>query len=415
MIRGARVRAIAFFELRATITRPAFIATTFLLPIVLFGLSFGSIALQGALLAQRLLGRQTFGVVDETAALTRTVSDDEITLEPYASRDAGLAALENGDVQGVVIVPRDWLSTGRVEIYTDIERSPFDPPPSAPPLLVRTLLSKLLEGDVTDAVRARVLDPAREEAFVISRQGIQTESDAQVTASVTRTVVPIMFGILFLTALLTASGYLVQAVAADKETRTAEVLLACVTPEEVLFGKLVGLGTAGLVQLAVWVSFSAFGAGALGRGLDLTGGVVPIAAVLLAPVLFVAGYFFLGSVMLVTGALGTNAAEAQKVSVVWALLGVMPTFLLVSFMDTPHGTIPRMLSLFPPSAPLALMLRLGMNPSGVAWWEVPVVLLELALCTFVVLRVGARLFAYGLLSTALPSLRELLAVLRGPR
>jgi ABC-2 type transport system permease protein len=138
-----------------------------------------------------------------------------------------------------------------------------------------------------------------------------------------------------------------------------------------------------------------------------------VAAVLLAPVLFVAGYFFLGSMMLVTGALGSNAAEAQKLSVVWAIFGVMPTFFLVSFMDSPHGTIPRVLSLLPPSAPLALMLRLGMSPSGVAWWEVPLALAELALCTWLVLRIGARLFAFGLLRTTLPSPRELWAVLRG--
>jgi ABC-2 type transport system permease protein len=228
-----------------------------------------------------------------------------------------------------------------------------------------------------------------------------------------RSVVPIVFGVLFLTALLTASGYLVQAVAADKESRVAEVLLACVTPEEILFGKLIGLGTAGLIQLVVWVALSSGGTVIAGTGLAIATGVVPLAAIAIAPVLFVAGYFFLGSLMLVTGALGSNAAEAQKLSVAWALLGVAPTFFLVSFMDAPHGTIPRVLSVIPTTAPLALMLRIGMDPGGVAWWEVPLALGEIALCTYVVLRIGARLFAFGLLRTTLPSLRELWAVLRG--
>lgn len=410
-MRPRRVWAIAVFELRATITRPGFIATTFLLPVVLLGLSLGSVGLQGTLLAARMTAHTTWGVVDGTGTIARERADERTTLVPFRTRDDAVAALRAHAVDGFVVVPADYRATGRVDVYAPSQRSPFDPPPAPPDLLVRALVERLLEGVVDDEVRVRVLDPASPRRFVVTAREVLVDRPERVMGDVLHTVMPIVFGVLFLTALLTASGYLVQAVAADKETRVAEVLLASVTADEILFGKLVGLGTAGLMQLAVWCVLSSGGAAIAGAGLALASGLVPLGALVAAPLLFVAGYFFLGSLMLVTGALGSNAAEAQKLSVAWALLGVAPTFFLVSFMDAPHGAIPRALSLVPTSAPLALMLRIGLDPAGVAWWELPLALAEIALCTYVVLRLGARLFAFGLLRTTLPGPREIVRAL----
>ena len=413
MMRARRVRTIALFELYATVKRAGFIATTFLLPIALLGLSGGSVAVQGLLLAEQMSGRTTWGVVDETGALTSDRSDDSTMLVVFPTRDAAIAGLRTRDVDCLAVVPRDWLDSGRIELYAGARRSALEPPLTPPALLTRTLVSHLLEDEVTHEVRARVLDPSTTETFFVTADGIEPDRPERVLEEVLGSVIPIVFGIFFLTALLTASGYLVQAVSSDKETRFAEVMLACVTPDEVLFGKLIGLGAAGLLQLFVWVGISTGGAALAGSGLASATGLVPVAAIVLAPVLFVAGYFFLGSLMLVTGALGSNAAEAQKLSVVWSLFGVAPMLFLIAFMDAPHGAVARALTLFPTSAPLALMLRLGIDPAGVAWWEVPLALVEIALCTWFILRVGARLFAFGLLRTSLPSLRELFRVLRG--
>jgi len=52
--------------------------------------------------------------------------------------------------------------------------------------------------------------------------------------------------------------YLLQGVVEEKENRVIEVILSSVTPREMLFGKLLGLGAAGILQLAVWVTVASF-------------------------------------------------------------------------------------------------------------------------------------------------------------
>jgi len=55
-----------------------------------------------------------------------------------------------------------------------------------------------------------------------------------------------------------------------------------------------------------------------------------------------------------------------------------------------------------------VILRASNDAALLAWWEVAGALLVLMMSTWIALRVGARLFRIGLLSTgARPSLREI--------
>ena len=69
-----------------------------------------------------------------------------------------------------------------------------------------------------------------------------------------RVVVPLVFTVLFLMSVLMTSGYLMQGTATEKENKVVEVLLASANPDEILAGKLLGLGAAGLLQIGVWLT-----------------------------------------------------------------------------------------------------------------------------------------------------------------
>ena len=47
---------------------------------------------------------------------------------------------------------------------------------------------------------------------------------------------------------------IMAAVVEEKETRIAEILFSSARPFELMMGKLVGVGLAGLTQLAIWVA-----------------------------------------------------------------------------------------------------------------------------------------------------------------
>jgi ABC-2 type transport system permease protein len=135
---------------------------------------------------------------------------------------------------------------------------------------------------------------------------------------------------------------------------------------------------------------------------------VPWQAVIVAPLLFVLGYLFLGSLMLATAALGANAAESQKLTMGWALLAIVPLMLLVILLEEPHGLVGQALTWIPFTSPLTVIIRLAVDAAGIAWWEVAGSIGVLLISTWLSIRIGARLFRVGFLLTgSRPSLAEL--------
>ncbi len=198
-----------------------------------------------------------------------------------------------------------------------------------------------------------------------------------------------------------------QTVSTDKESKIVEVLLSSITPEEVLAGKLFGLGAAGLVQFAVWSSMVVFVAIAASAALAAVVSI-PWGALGVAPLLFILGYLFLGSLMLATAALGANAAESQKLTMGWAMLAILPLMVLVILLDDPNGILGQVMTWIPFTSPLTVIIRLAVDSSGIAWWEVAGSMAVLLLSTWLSIRVGARLFRVGFLLTgSRPSLAEL--------
>jgi ABC-2 type transport system permease protein len=269
---------------------------------------------------------------------------------------------------------------------------------SVEPLLQSLLRESLLDGQVGEQVRERVLSPAHFVRNRLGPNGVESEDLDQALDLLMRTTIPLFLGVLLLTALLSASGYLVQTVATDKESKIVEVLLSSVAPEEILAGKLVGLGAAGLVQFAAWSSMVVFVALTASAALAAVVSI-PWLAVVISPLVFVLGYLFLGSLMLATAALGANAAESQKLTMGWAVLAIVPLMVLVILLEDPHGVLAQVMTWIPFTSPLTVVIRLAVDPSGIAWWEVIGSILVLATSIWLAIRIGARLFRVGFLLT----------------
>lgn len=417
-MRARRIGSVARFELSSVVKRWSYLIATFGLPLFLAALSTVVLGAQTYFLAQRAARGSAFGLIDEAGIVNASVfvsKGDERVWSAHGSdvvlyQDGDLANqhLESGRLRALYIVPRDYLETGEVQAIQSDKTPLLSMRGTTIEPMLRSLLRKsLLEGRLEAQVEERVLSPAH---FVHARLGPDgakvTDLDEALDLLV-RTTIPLFLGVLLLTALLSASGYLVQTVATDKESKIVEVLLSSVSPEEILAGKLLGLGAAGLVQFAVWSSMVVFVALTASAALAAVVSV-PWQAVMIAPVLFVLGYLFLGSLMLATAALGANAAESQKLSMGWALLAIVPLMLLVILLEEPHGLAGQVLTWIPFTSPLTVIIRLAVDTSGIAWWEVAGSIAVLVASTWLSIRIGARLFRVGFLLTgSRPSLAEL--------
>jgi ABC-2 type transport system permease protein len=417
-MRIGRISAVARFELLSVVKRWSYLIATFGLPLFLAAVSATVLGVQTYFLTQRAAESSEFGLVDEAAIIDRSVFEERDGLRVwtangsdvvlYGNRDTATQDLESGRLRAVYVVEEDYLESGEVRAIQS-EKTPLLSMrgTTVEPLLRSLLRRSLVDGRLDADVQERVLSPAH---FVRSRLGPDGEELTEVDEALdllVRTTIPLFLGILLLTALLSASGYLVQTVSTDKESKIVEVLLSSVTPDEILAGKLFGLGAAGLVQFAVWSSMVVFVALTASAALAAVVSV-PWQALAVAPLLFVLGYLFLGSLMLATAALGANAAESQKLTMGWAVLAILPLMVLVILLDEPNGVLGQVMTWIPFTSPLTVIIRLAVDSSGIAWWEIIGAMAVLLVSTWASIRVGARLFRVGFLLTgSMPSLAEL--------
>ena len=418
-MRPDRVVAVAKFELFAVVKRWSYLITTFGLPLFLALVSGTVLGAQTYFLTQRAAEDSSFGLVDEAEVVDAQVfvgRDDgahvwavnAIEVELYDSLERARQDLSDGGIRALYVIEPDYLQTGRVRAIQSDKASLFSMRGATVEPALRSLLRRSLMVDrVEEDVQERVLAPATFVRARLALDGSDPSAADETIDLLLRTTIPLFLGVLLLTALLSASGYLVQTVSTDKESKIVEVLLSSVSPEEILAGKLIGLGAAGLLQFAVWSSMVVLVG--ISASVALASIVaIPWQAIAIAPLLFVLGYLFMGSLMLSTAALGANAAESQKLTVGWAMLAVLPLMVMMVLLDQPHGFLGQLFTWIPFTSPLTVILRLAVDPSGIAWWEVLGAIFVLVFSTWASIRIGARLFRVGFLLTgARPTLREL--------
>lgn len=399
----AKVRAVSRFEFLAVVRRWSYLLATFALPAFLVVVSGTIFGIQTYFLQKRINEKTLFGIVDEAGVLTEATGESEVFTR-FETRALGLTALDKKDIAALYVIESSYLKNATIRVFRRGSAPIFNVRGAeAEPKLARLIKGALLKGKVPQEVQARVLEPVKFVRSSVSEAG--AIQDDRMLDVATRTVIPLLLGILLLTALLSASGYLVQTIATDKETKIVEVLLAAAAPEEILTGKLIGLGLAGLIQFAVW---SAMVVVVAVLGAAVSSVAVPWTAVGAAPIFFVMGYLFIGSLMLCTASLGSSAAESQKLTMGWAVLSLLPVMLLVVLIDEPHGFLGQLFTWVPFTSPLTVTLRLAIGSAGISWFEIAGSLGVLLLSTWLTIRLGARLFRVGfILTDSRPSLAEL--------
>ncbi|HEX5323736.1 MAG TPA: ABC transporter permease, partial [Capsulimonadaceae bacterium] len=188
--------------------------------------------------------------------------------------------------------------------------------------------------------------------------------------------------------------YLLYGLVEEKENRVMEILLSSASHEEILRGKLIGLGAAGLTQLAVWALLAGVPA-AIALSLVPSVPHIPALTVVVGIVLFMLGFTLYGTIMAGVGSIGTSWRESQQATAAVTMCAVVPLMLMTVFMAEPNGIVARVLSWFPLTAPIGMMLRVGMG--SVAWWDLGIGLLSLAAGIWIVQKMSAKLFRLGLL------------------
>ncbi len=207
-----------------------------------------------------------------------------------------------------------------------------------------------------------------------------------------KAIAAIVTGLLLYMVLLTYGTAIATGVAQEKTSRTAEVLLSAVRSRDLLAGKIVGIGIAGITQLAIVV--------ASGLAANAVVGSTPISqrAWSLMPaslIWFVLGYGLYALLFAAAGALVSRQEDLQ-----FAMAPVIPplvaAFLIVEFtIGDPTTPWTRWGSLFPLFTPIVMPVRIAVT--DVPFWEIALSIALTIATIWAVMRVATRIYSNAFL------------------
>jgi ABC-2 type transport system permease protein len=187
-----------------------------------------------------------------------------------------------------------------------------------------------------------------------------------------------------------------RAVLEEKSNRVMEVLMSTLTPAELMVGKILGIGAAGLTQVAVWIAMAALGigSGAAMSSMMKNVNVSPMIAVYFA-VFFILGFFLYSTFCAAIGAIVNTEREAQQLQQ-FAMLPLIISFLIMMFaMRAPNDPLVVVASFVPVSAPLLMFMRVVVHPPPI--WQILVSIAGMIITIFVSFFVAGRIYRVGVL------------------
>jgi ABC-2 type transport system permease protein len=414
----SRAMTIARREYLFTVRRKAFIVTVVGLPLFYAALMFVMIKPQVDNALKAMKDFHALGIVDSTGLFAEApkeilteVSPDEnpfqrargpatpsipavkqtyvTQIEFFPDQAAALDALKAEKVKQVIVVPGDYLATGRLRRYAKSENI-FNDDAQRP--VSRWLARGLLAGRVDSTVLERAVRPSQ-------GMDLYTENEAgefrakNNAGQMLDFLLPFACGLLLSISIVIGGQYMLQGVSEEKESRILESMMATVSPEDLIVGKLIGLGGAGLTMVGSWLAMGAALSGPALLAVQLP--VTPVMVVFMV-LYFLLGYLFYGSIMTGVGAVTNNLREAAQYSFAFTFMNFIPFYMMTTIIGHPDSGLAVGLSLFPPTAPVSMMLRLTSGAHVPAWQLALSVALILGLA-LITIRITSKIFRVGML------------------
>jgi ABC-2 type transport system permease protein len=191
-----------------------------------------------------------------------------------------------------------------------------------------------------------------------------------------------------------------RSIVEEKSSRIFEVMLSVTRPDDMLTGKLLGVGAVGLTQITIWIAAAIFLSGSALLAPLLSGNITVHFTLLegvLFPVYFVLGFFLYSAFF---SGLASTCETAQDLQM-YITLAVIPTWtsfaILPFLLSNPNSPWVVAASIFPPTAPLVMVPRIGMLAPPYPWWQLSLSLTLMVFSIWAVIWFASRLYRIGIL------------------
>jgi ABC-2 type transport system permease protein len=392
-------------EFITMLRRPGFIIVTLIVPLI---------GILGIVISQIISGSAApnveityVGYVDKVGGFTGYTQQGNVEMSLYNSVDEANKALAHSLIKEYIIIKQDYYNTGVVDLYT-LEKQLY-PPPEVISGIKNFLSSNILTGKIPDTTIHLINMPLG----VVTTRLTATGEVAPEQGGYGNLIVPSIFSVLLVLSISFSSGYLLAGLGDEKENRLIEVLLSSLSTRQLIIGKVLGLGAAGMIQVIIWVicaplllSLASVSIGGFLSTLQL-----PFSFLVLFVVYFILGYLLFAIIFTAIGAITSSAREGQQLSTIFTLLSVSPLWFSSAIILFPNNPAFVVLTIFPFTAPVTLMMRLG--ATDVPAWQIIVSVIVLGLSVAGGLVLTAKIVrAFLLMYGKRPGLREIVRSFR---
>ncbi len=391
------------FEVVRSLKKPSFWIAALLVPILL-GFYIFIAAMSGYNAGEAFesgvnTSDMTLGVFDEAEYLKTTTvinsENNEQSLKVYTSKDEGIKDVQDGELDVFYYLSKHFTEDRKVEIYVKPNSANLLDDYTNP---IRGLLSASALTEVSEINYAIITGNVNYETTTYSAED---NHEIDTNEAISRMVVPGVGLALFYILIVVLGNRLTAAMVEEKENRISELILTSIKPVHLVVGKIISLMILGIIQLAVLIIpliiayIVAYRYGAIPFGIEFTPDPFAITAY---TVLLLMSYFLFTSFCVLIGTMTSSAKDANSFMSVVIILTILPIFFLGSFAGHDVQPFTYFLTYFPPSAPLALMLRglMGTLPT----WELLLGLADIIIFGFLFSRLSTYIFCRNAIASS---------------
>lgn len=382
---------------------------SFLLSVLGIPLLMVGVSVLTALIMMASADDRPVGYVDRAGFLdTAVVSELQaerrnfVDIQAYPDEDAARAALEEERIQAYYVVPEDyrehpdlelvyWQETPDDEIQEDFGE----------------FISASLVYDKDARVRARL--NAGSNLTIRSRD----ERREMSSENILDIIIPFIASFFLYFAIAISGGYMLQAVTDEKENRTMEIMATSLAPRQLIGGKALGLIGVVLTQILIWVValvVSVLIASQFFEALRMVN--IPWGTLAVVALFFLPTFALISGLMTAIGAAVAEQRQGQQISGIVNMFFIFPVFFSALLFTNPNHPIIVVLTLFPTSSFITVLMRWSFGV--VPLWQMAVAWVLVMASAAGTIWLAARIFRMGMLrygqrlrlNTILTGLRE---------
>ena len=392
--------------------KKSFIVTTLLMPLFMIGMMVAPslMMLYGGSEQKQVV------VIDKTGFVAeRMISSEEVvfsTQNDLTKEEACQIYNAESGIFGILYINEDVKESGNVQFITNSSSSLMLEE------LIQSQLRNIIEReklkarydiDNLDQMLADVATPITLNTF--ENNGTDNEEEMEITSAGINYILGIVLGMLLYMVIIIYGQMVLTSVVEEKSSRVLDVMVTSCSPFQLMMGKILGIATVALTQIAIWAVlviaaskflipalFSADIAatsdmmlqGVMGT-LGDTGYITMLFAYL---ALFILGGFLLyASLYAAAGSAVDSVQDGQQFNTIIMMPIILAMIVMMSVFNDPNSPIAFWASMIPFTSPIVMIARI---PFGIPTWEIATSLVVLYLSFVLTTWLSAKIYRIGI-------------------